>query len=45
VFKEVETPEPKPKDRAIMALKIIEGLVLIKAGIKWFENSKQQEAG
>jgi hypothetical protein len=28
-----------------MVLKIIEGLGLIKVGIKGFQNSKQQEAG
>ena len=43
--KEVENHEPEPKERAIMVLKIIEGLGLTKAGIKGFENSKRQEAG
>jgi hypothetical protein len=42
-FKEVEKPEAEPRDRAMMVLKLIERFGLIKAGIKGFENSKQQE--
>jgi len=45
-FEEDEEPEPRHKERAMRVSKLTEGLRLVEAGVKVFENinSKKQQA-